>query len=106
MSGAVAFGPGGGNKGRFALVAHDACKPELIAWVTRHAPALLPHQLLCTGTTGRLVQGALLPLAKRPLDIVLLKSGPLGGDQQLGARIAEGLVDVLILSARSDSLIS
>lgn len=75
-----------------ALVAHDHCKTDLITWVKTHRAQLLPHRLVCTGTTGRLVQEALGPAA----EVELLKSGPLGGDQQLGARIAEGQIDLLI----------
>lgn len=75
-----------------ALVAHDHCKADLVRWVQAHRDQLLPHQLVCTGTTGRLVSEALGSTAQ----VALLKSGPLGGDQQLGARIAEGQIDLLI----------
>lgn len=85
------------KKLNIGIVAHDNCKNNMVIWVQRHAPALLPHSLLCTGTTGRLVHNALTPLAEsKPVDITLLKSGPLGGDLQLGALIAEGKVDLLI----------
>ncbi|MGV3526989.1 MAG: methylglyoxal synthase [Candidatus Sericytochromatia bacterium] len=75
-----------------ALVAHDACKPVLIDWAQNHRARLLPHRLICTGTTGRLVAEALGPEAQ----VQRLKSGPLGGDQQLGALIAEEQIDLLI----------
>lgn len=85
------------KKQRIGIVAHDNCKANMVTWVQRHAEALIPHSLLCTGTTGRLVRDALNKIAaERPLDITLLKSGPLGGDLQLGALIAEGKVDLLI----------
>ena len=85
---------------RIALVAHDNCKRDLVEWVDWNSKLLLNHQLICTGTTGRLVEEALL----RKIDtdpptqpeIIKLKSGPFGGDQQLGAMIAEGRIDVLI----------
>lgn len=85
---------------RIGLVAHDSCKANMVNWVRRHASHLLPHRLFCTGTTGRLVKEALTsdtPTSqKKPLDITLLRSGPLGGDLQLGALIAEGGIDLLI----------
>ena len=65
-----------------ALVAHDNCKKDLVRWVRDHVWELKGHRLICTGTTGRLVREALLEL--------------LGGDLQMGARIAEGQTDVLI----------
>ena len=83
-----------------ALVAHDNCKKDLVEWVSWNWKPLLDHHLICTGTTGRLVEDALLK--SRPKDfslkhpILKLKSGPLGGDLQLGSMIAEGKVDVLI----------
>lgn len=79
------------------LVAHDACKKDMIQWVRENAARLAPHRLICTGTTGRLVQeafGDLMPGAE--VEVSRLKSGPLGGDQQMGALIAEGQVDVLV----------
>lgn len=90
---------------RIALVAHDNRKQDLIEWVKFNKRTLIEHKLICTGTTGRLVEEALnvelesvsshlKKLVK--LDIVKLKSGPLGGDQQLGAMICEGNVDLVI----------
>jgi methylglyoxal synthase len=83
-----------------ALVAHDNCKRDLVEWVDWNSKLLLGHRLVCTGTTGRLVEEALTrkldrAQAERP-EILKLKSGPFGGDQQLGAMIAEGRIDVLI----------
>jgi methylglyoxal synthase len=76
-----------------ALVAHDNRKKDLIEWIEWN------YTSLCTGTTGIMVEQALKKkLANKAYDlhITKLKSGPLGGDQQLGAMIAEGKVDVII----------
>lgn len=87
---------------RIGLVAHDNRKKDLVEWVEWNWEELKKHKLVCTGTTGRLVEEALsqkmeeCDKKKDKLDIVLLKSGPLGGDQQLGAMIAEGKIDMLI----------
>ena len=85
-----------------ALVAHDNRKRGLIEWVAWNHAILAEHRLVCTGTTGRLVEEALAQKsaeAEEPIPtpaIHKLKSGPLGGDQQLGALIAEGKIDVVI----------
>lgn len=85
-----------------ALVAHDNRKRDLIEWVSWNHALLAQHSLVCTGTTGRLVEEALAhkageTKAHTPVpSIRKLKSGPLGGDQQLGALIAEGHVDIVI----------
>jgi methylglyoxal synthase len=83
-----------------ALVAHDTCKKDLIEWVEVNWKTISGHKLTCTGTTGRLVEECLIQKQKEagvniPLDIVRLKSGPLGGDQQLGALITEGKIDMV-----------
>jgi methylglyoxal synthase len=72
------------------LVAHDNKKPDLAAWCVWNRPLLAQHDLVATGTTGTLLEDELgLPVRR-------LQSGPLGGDQQLGALIAEGTVDFLV----------
>ncbi len=73
-----------------ALVAHDNKKKDLIEWAEYNKTALINHELMATGTTGQLLEAQL----NRPVKKFL--SGPLGGDQQIGAQIAEGKIDVLI----------
>ncbi len=84
-----------------ALVAHDNMKRDLAEWVAWNWESLLTHRLVCTGTTGRIVAETLMArrskeAANARFDITMLKSGPLGGDQQLGAMIASGEIDMLI----------
>ena len=83
-----------------ALVAHDNRKADMVEWVEWNWEKLLKHKLICTGTTGRLVEEALTAKvgkhAEDHLQLTRLKSGPLGGDQQLGAYISEGKIDILI----------
>ena len=79
-----------------ALVAHDNRKTDLAEWVDYNAGKLSRHHLICTGTTGRMVEDTLEKKGVDPPSLQKLKSGPLGGDQQLGALAAEGKVDILI----------
>lgn len=83
---------------RIALVAHDNRKKDLIEWVEWNWQELINHDLVCTGTTGKLVEETLMRKAenKEQISIRKLKSGPLGGDQQLGAMCAEGKIDMVI----------
>ncbi len=85
---------------RVALVAHDNCKKDLVEWVEWNWKSLLNHKLICTGTTGRLVEDAITQKLEKGHSVkhgvIKLKSGPFGGDQQLGAMIAEGNIDVMI----------
>lgn len=75
---------------RIALVAHDKRKEELLAWAKRNRELLAQHSLVATGTTGKIIEDELkLPVEK-------LITGPLGGDQQLGAMIAKGEMDLVI----------
>ena len=78
------------SRKRIALVAHDNKKAELIEWAIYNKATLSKHRLYATGTTGSLLETAL------DQSITKFLSGPLGGDQQVGARIAEGKLDVLI----------
>lgn len=73
-----------------ALVAHDNKKFLLIDWLKRNLDKVKGHQLYATGTTGKTI------VKEIGLDVKLLHSGPLGGDQQIGAKIAEGEIDMLI----------
>ncbi len=81
-----------------ALVAHDNRKQDLIEWVTWNKSKLSKHRLICTGTTGKLVQRIFSHVKENEEipEVIRLKSGPLGGDQQLGAKISEGKIDLMI----------
>jgi methylglyoxal synthase len=82
-----------------ALVAHDNRKKDLIEWVEWNCQPLLRHRLICTGTTGKMIEAALRKKIANEcfsFEILKLKSGPLGGDQQLGAMIVEGNIDCII----------
>ena len=82
---------------KIALVAHDARKQELVSCVRFNAGSLKDCTLFCTGTTGRLVEEALSEvLGENKPQMEKLLSGPLGGDAQIGALIAEGKVDMLV----------
>jgi len=79
-----------GQEKRIALVAHDNKKRDLMEWAKFNRDLLAKHKLYATGTTGNILEEELdIPITK-------LQSGPLGGDQQIGARIAEGDIDFLI----------
>ncbi|KAF2957160.1 methylglyoxal synthase [Thermotoga sp. Ku-13t] len=75
---------------RIALIAHDRMKKDLIEWVEFNKGTLSRHELYATGTTGMLIE------EKTGLKVHKFKSGPLGGDQQIGAKIAEGEIDILV----------
>ncbi len=78
------------QKKKIALIAHDNKKADLLDWVKFNRGTLLKHELYATGTTGRIIEKELCS------KVTILESGPLGGDQQIGARIAEGTIDFLI----------
>ena len=87
---------------KIALVAHDKRKKDLTEWVEWNYQTLLDHNLICTGTTGIMIEKLIKEKLKKEKSdnilksISILKSGPLGGDQQLGAMITEGKIDLLI----------
>jgi len=78
------------------LVAHDNRKGDLMQWVEHNKSTLKDHRLICTGTTGKLVVDTIYKGKIHNSNIKILKSGPLGGDQQIGSRIASNRIDVLI----------
>lgn len=88
-------------KKTIALVAHDNRKKDLAEWVAFNYGTLMVHDLVCTGTTGLMIEETLAHSGRAggdsgpPKTVTKLRSGPLGGDQQLGAMIAEDRVDVL-----------
>jgi methylglyoxal synthase len=83
-----------------AIVAHDNRKPDIVEWADFNWKDLSSHDLVCTGTTGSMVEQVIINKCQEndvvPPFVLKLKSGPLGGDQQLGAMISEGKVDMLI----------
>jgi methylglyoxal synthase len=79
-----------GEKKRIALVAHDNKKQDLLEWAKWNKTLLIAHDLYATGTTGNLLEEVLGTTVHK------FQSGPLGGDQQIGAKIAEGVVDFMI----------
>jgi len=79
-----------GKQKTIALIAHDSKKDELVAWVKQNKKALQSHFLCGTGTTARLVA------KETSLPITPYESGPLGGDQQIGSRIVEGEINMVI----------
>jgi methylglyoxal synthase len=79
-----------GARKRIAMIAHDHKKSDLIEWALHNKEQLQKHQLFATGTTGRLLEEAL------DMRVTQFLSGPLGGDQQIGAKIAEGLIDAVV----------
>ncbi len=79
-----------GKKKKIALVAHDNKKDDLLEWVKFNRYLLSLHELYATGTTGKIIEKEL------GMEITKLQSGPLGGDQQIGAKIASGEIDFLI----------
>lgn len=77
-------------KKRIALIAHDNKKRELVEWTKYNRDTMMKSDVIATGTTGRMLENEL------GISVRCLQSGPLGGDQQIGALIAEGNVDILI----------
>ena len=74
---------------RVALIAHDKKKPEFISFVKNHLSSFMKHELFATGTTGSLL------IKETGLNVTLKKSGPLGGDQEIGSMVANGLIDMI-----------
>ena len=75
---------------RIALIAHDKKKDDMISFVKRYKHIFEKHELFATGTTGRLISEIV------GLEVHKFLSGPLGGDQQIGSKVAEGKIDIVI----------
>ncbi len=73
-----------------ALIAHDNLKPKMVEWATKNKEKLTQFNLFATGTTGKQIE------TEVNLNVTKFKSGPLGGDQQIGAGVAEGKIDAII----------
>jgi len=91
-----------GTTKNLALVAHDNKKKDLVEWAEFNCYSLIQHNLFCTGTTGKLIEDAFLkriqkvnPEVTSLINMTLFKSGPLGGDAQMGSLIATGVLDYL-----------
>ena len=78
------------HRKQIALIAHDNKKQDLTDWAKYNRNLLVRHELCATGTTGSLLEKTL------GIEVLKLQSGPLGGDQQIGAKIAEGVIDFVI----------
>ena len=89
-SGAAVHSVPMGRRKRIALIAHDNCKQDLLDWARYNVGTLSRHELFATGTTGALLSGEL------GLEVTRFLSGPLGGDQQVGAGVAEGRIDFVL----------
>lgn len=89
---------------RIALIAHDNRKSDLIEWVEHNANTLIKNKLVCTGTTGKLIDKVLTDYCVRlfqngtytPYNLIRMKSGPMGGDAQIAALVVEGKIDLCI----------
>jgi len=85
-----------------ALIAHDRRKYDMIGWVKHNAETLLKNKLICTGTTGGLIEKALNDWMKSKnesilnLDLVKMNSGPMGGDAQIASMVVEGKIDMCV----------
>ena len=81
-----------------ALIAHDARKSDMIQWVIFNAEMLLKNKLICTGTTGGLVESALRDFVGENFqsNVTKMLSGPMGGDAQIAAMVVEGKIDICV----------
>jgi methylglyoxal synthase len=78
------------------IIAHDNRKEDLLQWAKHNRVILKNHRLVCTGTTGGMISNALYGTTLDSSKVKILKSGPLGGDQQIGSRIASDRIDLLV----------
>lgn len=79
-----------------ALIAHDRRKADMIQWVKYNALTLSKNKVICTGTTGGLVEKALKEFNDNEIDITKMNSGPMGGDAQIASMVVEGKIDLCV----------
>lgn len=84
------------EKKTIALIAHDRRKADMIQWVKYNANTLSKNKLVCTGTTGGLIEKALKEEVVSEINIIKMNSGPMGGDAQIASLVVEGKVDLCI----------
>lgn len=80
---------------KIALIAHDARKSDMVEWVKYNSDTLEKNKLICTGTTGKLIEEILNKLESFP-EVVKMNSGPLGGDAEIAAMVVHGEIDLCI----------
>lgn len=79
-----------------ALIAHDSRKADMLEWVEYNVTTLCDNKLVCTGTTGKLIKELLESLTKHTPEIDIKNSGPMGGDAQIAAMVAQGEIDLCV----------
>ena len=79
-----------------ALIAHDARKSDMMEWVKHNVKTLQKNKLICTGTTGGLVEKVMKEYVDKNVEIIKKKSGPMGGDAQIAAMVVEGEIDLCV----------
>jgi methylglyoxal synthase len=86
---------------KIAIISHDARKGDMVEWVRYNGELLLKNEIICTGTTGKLVEETLLSVSHQltpapQVNVIKMNSGPLGGDAQIAAKVVEGEIDLCV----------